>query len=1551
VLQEHAAVRQAVVAAWPPGAAAQQLVAYVVPAENKPELAALLRRHVEQALPAYMTPGMYLLLNALPRLPNGKLDRLALPAPDAALPSMSSHSDAAPCTETECTMQAIWADLLTLSMDHIGRHGNFFELGGHSLLATRLIHQMKEKFSVSLSLTALLQNPVLSQLAEVIDSERTSSSHEKEPQGMDVLTPDSANRYQPFPLTDIQHAYWLGRQAMFGSAGIATHRYQEFRLSNFDVSRFNDALNRLIQRHDMLRAIVHSDGTQQILEHVPEYRIKQLDLRGQAPQTVASELANVRETLSHQVLDASQWPVFEFRATQLDEACTHLHISMDMLLMDARSSRLLAHELKQLYVDGNAALPPFTLSFRDYVLAEQAMRARSAYQRAQQYWRDRLPGFAPAPELPLALDPHQLQSPRFTRRSGSLNAAQWTQLTARAQHIGVTPSVVLLAAFSCVLANWSSQSRYTLNLTLSDRMPLHPEVNALVGDFTSLILLETHVDPANTFARQAQALQAQLWRDIDHVAFSGVQVLRELAQMHGAQYARMPVVFTSTLTNGDSAPAATQATPHGRSDFFGEAVHGISQTSQVWLDHQVAEKDGELVFDWDALEQIFPEGLLDDMFHAYCGLLEQLVTDDDAWQQPRVNLLPSTCLTVQRAANETDAPVSPALLHALFEQQACSAPERTAVITEDRRLSYGELQARSRQLGAQLQSLGAKPNRLIAVVMEKGWEQVVATLGVLYAGAAYLPLDPGLPAERLHHILDKAEVTIILTQSCVEQRIAWPAAMTRIAVDKQEPHAGDALLQPVALSTEDLAYVIYTSGSTGLPKGVMIDHRGAVNTILDINARFAVTSDDRVLALSSLSFDLSVFDLFGTLAAGAAIVLPAPHAARDPGLWMEMLAREQVSIWNSVPALLNMLVEYVNENANENAGALPPCLRLAMLSGDWIPLALPERLRALLPSAQLISLGGATEASIWSIFYPVMHVMPHWRSVPYGKPLRNQRFYVLDDALHPRPLWVPGQLYIGGIGLAKGYWRDEKKTNASFIRHPHTGERLYKTGDLGRYLPDGNIEFLGREDFQVKIQGYRIELGEIEAALDSCPDVQASVVNVIGERHGEKSLVAYVVPRDGAPLSNDALSDFLSIKLPRYMVPAHYIVLDRLPLSSNGKIDRKALPAPTLCGNTSAYVAPRTPTEEALAAIWADLLELDRVGIHDNFTELGGHSLDTIKMFQAMKTRLNATLPLAAVFGASTLAALAALVDKKSDAESLLVPLAADGAAPFLFCIHPVGGQTHVYQELAQKLKGEFRVYGIQSPEVAGLSSSFDSLQAMAQAYCAALKTMQPAGPYRLLGWSTGGVIAMAIAAALEEQGDEVQYVGLLDTVPMAAHPETGAESRLRDAALATLATMRGNAFSPDELTGMERALHERDLSITDLFRQENQPFAIDHLEKWTGSAVTPDMLEHLRFVVNTTRHHLTLLAQFAPGTVKLPLHMCHASEALREVTAFNHVHDEANHAEQGKWIKPNTVEGNHYTMLKNPHVHHLAQTISAVMQRSSSPVTSNDRIIESLAP
>jgi amino acid adenylation domain-containing protein len=1161
-----------------------------------------LRRWLRDLLPDYMIPARVIGHDAFPLTGNGKVDRKTL-ALRAAGPAPGPAGFLAPRTATETGLAAIWSDVLAVG--EVAADDDFFALGGDSLAATRIIARVRQDLQADLSLRHVFEERTVAGLAAVIDQQRGVPSAGRPAAGPPPAPAGPGARYQPFPLTDVQHAYWLGRAGLAGCGGVPTHAYLEFESDQFDQDRANLALRRMVDRHDMLRAVVRPDGCQQVLERVPEVTVAFEDLSGADPQAAAGRLALVREELSHEARPADRWPLFALSAQRLPGGRVRVHFSLDMLIADAISIQTFLAEWSALYANPDCELPGIGLTFRDYVMALTAAGENESFRRARDYWRSRLPGLPPAPELPMARSPDSIEPPRFANRRFTLNAARWTRLREQARSAGVTPSAVLCTAYADALAAWARNPRFTLNCTVGERLPVHPDVDRVIGDFTTLILLEVDADAPGDFTERVRGTQRQLWQDLEHSAFSGVRVLRELARAHGGARATMPVVFTSILGPRIDAP-------DGRLPGLGRLVGGVSQTSQVHIDQQVYEVAGELVISWDVVEALFPAGLVDHAFAALTDLVTRLADDPRTWDaRGRCVRLPADDRAAQQAANATAGAVPAGLLHEPPAAWARRAPDRAAVISGPHRLSFGELAARQRQIGRRLRGCGVRPGELVAVCMDQGWEQAAAVLGVLDSGAAYVPIDPALPARRRDHLLADTQARFVLTQRAVAERLAWPAGVRVLSVgaDRDGDGSGaDDRPLPAAQAAGDPAYVIFTSGSTGQPKGVVIDHRSALNTVTDINRRFGVGPGDRVLAVSSLSFDLSVWDIFGVLAAGGTVVMPDPGTGPDPAHWAELVRRERITIWNSVPALFELYCEQAAAAGPAGAASL----RLAMLSGDWIPVTLPDRARSLVPGLKVVSLGGATEASIWSVCYPVHAVDPAWPSIPYGRPLANQTVQVLDAGLRPRPAWATGELYIGGAGLARGYWRDPARTASSFIVHPRTGERLYRTGDLGRYRPDGVIEFLGREDGQVKVRGHRIELGEVETALAAHPAVRSAVVAAVPDRDrpGYRALAGYLTCPDQSPPDPDDLRAYLLDRLPAHMVPATFTVLDTIPLTANGKVNRAALPLPSepdTCPD--GYVPPRTAVEGLLAAEYATMLGVERVGAHDDFFRLGGDSL------------------------------------------------------------------------------------------------------------------------------------------------------------------------------------------------------------------------------------------------------------------------------------------------------------------------------------------------------
>jgi amino acid adenylation domain-containing protein len=1028
-----------------------------------------------------------------------------------------------------------------------------------------------------------------------------------------AITPDPEARHEPFTLTDIQHAYWVGRGPAIELGGVSTYLYLELESSGLDARRLSESLRKVIDRHGMLRAVIGPDGQQRVLPSVPTYQIPVIDLR---EQEADGQIGRIRTEMEQQVLPADRWPLFDIRASRFSDGRLRLHIGLDMLIMDGLSFNIFFSEWRRFYESPDWAPEPLVLSYRDYVLAREASRSGAEYLRAREYWTGRLHEISPAPELPLAVQPERVGRPVFARRHARLDGDRWDAIKKSARQRGLTPSAILMTAYTDVLSRWTGNRDFTLNLTLFDRPAMHPQIDRLIGDFTAVLLLSVRASGDVPFAVRAARLQQQLLNDLEHQSYNGVRVLRDRARtLGGNPRAAVPVIFTSLFG------VASADTPDGDVGFFGRVTRSVSQTPQVWIDHQAMEDRRELILNWDVVDALFPAGMIDDMFACYQDLLHGLSEEDCRWDAARMPLpLPRWQAGERDRANASGGELPEGTLCQLVEATARSQPDAVAVTGDDGTLRYGELIARARRLAGSLTGHGVRPGSLVGVVTDKGCDQVAAVLGVVRSGAAYLPIDPGWPQARRWSLLERCQASVVVTSPRLRDALAWPPGTTVLTV--ADADATDAADEPLDAGPRpgDLAYVIFTSGSTGTPKGVMIDHRSAVNTITDINARFGIGPRDRVLALSALSFDLSVYDIFGALAAGAAIVMPCPAREHDPAHWDELVRQHAVTVWNSVPALLQMWVD-----ERRRLGPHQPAgLRIAMLSGDWIPVSLPGAIRALDPDVRVFSLGGATEASIWSVCYPIGEVPSEWTRIPYGKPLSGQTLHVYDETLNPCPVWVTGEIYIGGAGVALGYWADADRTAERFIVHPGTDERLYRTGDYGRYLPGGDIDFLGRRDFQVKINGFRVELGEIAEVLRRQPGVADVVVTApVSPATGRRQLSAYLVPAPAQPQPEPArLRERLAELLPEYMVPHHYRLIDKVPVSPNGKVDPAVLPSPWYAERASEGIPPRDELERALHEIWCASLERADIGIQDNFFELGGDSLHAVRILSRVRDEL-----------------------------------------------------------------------------------------------------------------------------------------------------------------------------------------------------------------------------------------------------------------------------------------------------------------------------------------
>ncbi|SOD62667.1 amino acid adenylation domain-containing protein [Streptomyces zhaozhouensis] len=1120
---------------------------------------------------------------------------------------MTDASETERATTAEPSLQATVAALLGIPADDIGPEDDLFELGLDSLGLIRLSAEWRrDGFAVSFE--QLADAPTVGDwarlLAETPRRPPPAESGTASARGPAGRAESDTAGDNAFPLGLMQHAYWIGRQEGQPLGGVGAHFYAELSGSGVDPARLSAAVTALRRRHETLRVTVLDDGRQRVGDAVPERAVTVHDLGHRTAEEAETFLAELRDRLTHRRMDVESGEVFDVALTLLPAGATRVHLDLDMIAADAASMRVLLSDLQRLYADPAAELPALVTRYGDYLRRTRAERSEER-ERDRAWWSERLPAFSAPPALPTVVDPLSPRSSeerfrRTTRLHHRLDAERTERLRLAARRHGLTPTAVLATAFAEVMAAWSAEPRFFLNLPLFHRDGAAPDAESLVGDFSSSILLEVDLSATRPFAEQAADLQSRLRSAIAHGSYSGVEVLRDLTRAGGGTPVLAPVVYTSALGLGEVYDKAVRET-------FGEPAWIVSQGPQVWLDAQVTELDGGILLNWDVRAHAFAPGVVPAAFHAYRTLVESLLDEGCDWRLPVALPLPDSQRAVRERVNDTATPLAERRLHEGFHRAAARHPERVALVDErGRSRTFSCLARWASQISALLVARGVGAGDRVVVSLPRGAAQVAAVLGVLGTGAAYVPLGVGQPGRRAALVLAAAEAAAVLTDERHRERWRGVAdgsveVLPIESADRVVP-AEPVLDQPV----DSPAYVLFTSGSTGTPKGVEVSHRAAMNTLEAINSRFGVGPDDRGLALAELDFDMSVYDLFGPLSAGGSVVLIGEDAGRDAPHWASLVRDLGVTVVNCVPALLEMLLTAAESGTDPGTS-----LRLVLLGGDWVGLDLPGRLRALVPDARLVALGGMTEAAVHSTVFEVHEVDPAWSSVPWGVPLPNMSARVVDSRGRDRPDWVPGELWISGAGLASGYRADPVRTAERFVEH--AGRRWYRTGDRARYRDDGVLEFLGRTDHQIKLRGHRVELGEVEAAATAHPDVHAAVALVTGA----PARLALVAAGEAAP---EGVLEALRCRLPAYMVPGGVTVVDALPLTRNGKPDRAAA-AELAAGErvTGAGAAPSGWVESVVARVWSEVLGVADIGRADSFFALGGDSLLATRVIVALR--------------------------------------------------------------------------------------------------------------------------------------------------------------------------------------------------------------------------------------------------------------------------------------------------------------------------------------------
>ncbi|KEO82561.1 non-ribosomal peptide synthetase, partial [Tumebacillus flagellatus] len=1227
-------VRAAVVLAREDKPGDKRLVAYVVVDPESGMTAADMRQALLQKLPDYMVPSAFILLDAIPLSPNGKVDRRALPVPEWSQSSQSEY--AAPRTPLEQAVAEIFANLLQL--ERVSVEDNFFSLGGHSLLATQAISRLKIALNVHLPLRSLFDAPTARLLAAHLEGAKQSA---RQPIIQSVSSEDN-------PLSFAQQRLWLMEQLVPGTA--LYNMPMAVRLQGeLQIEALVQSLNRIVARHEALRTVfLERDGRPvQVIHETEEMSFNRIDLRKEKREDREQKMKQLVQLEAERPFDLQVGPLIRAHLIQLAETEHVLVLNMHHIVSDGWSLQVLIREFVALYEAFAAGvpspLPELPIQYRNYAAWQREWLQGDVLEEQMSYWKEQLGGELPVLQLPTDRPHPSAQTYRGAEESFTLPSELTQELQALSRRHGTTMFMTLLGAFQLLLSRYSGQEDISVGTPIAGRH--HHDTEQLIGFFVNTLVMRTDLSGAPTFEEllnrvREVALGAYAHQDVPFEKL--VEELQPERDLSRSPLFQVMFTMQDPLSKGIELPGLTLA-----------AVEMDTQIAKFDLTLSMVEEGGALAGSLQYNADLFDAATVQRMAGHITTLLKSIV-DHPTSSVFELNYLTEEerhQLLVEFTRTMPDQHSKDACLHHVFDRQAERVPNHIALVSEQEELTYSQLRERADRVASYLHRKGVQPEEPVGMMLDRSPNAILALLGILKAGGVYLPLDPTYPRERLDYMIQDSGVRFVISQGSLVDSFD-SSAFEVVDIDVALADSAEITALPQTHANQ-AAYIIYTSGSTGTPKGVVVEHSAVSKHVQTVQSHYEITDEDIVLQFASLNFDASLEQLFSALLSGATVFL------RGNTLWsaqelLTNLHKFRVSVAN-VPTAYWQQVVY---DWKANKAEIPPSLRLMIAGGEAL-LSRPVEIWRELPTekVRLLNAYGPTETVITSHAYeisPHTHLQQE-RAVPIGAALGDRISYVLDQQGQPVPIGVPGELHIGGSVLARGYVNQPELTAKKFVPNPYSDDpaaRLYKTGDLVRYLPDGQLEYLGRIDNQVKIRGFRIELGEIEAALLTRQDVEQAAVLIREDAPGDKRIIAYVVAAEFASPRTEEILQHLQQQLPAYMAPSAIMILQEMPLLPNGKVDRRALPAPEKSqGNRDTYAAPRIPLEETVAKIFAEVLNLERVSAEADFFLMGGHSLLATQAVSRLKNALDVQLPLRILFESPTVRSLAARISEMKQGE------------------------------------------------------------------------------------------------------------------------------------------------------------------------------------------------------------------------------------------------------------------------------------------------------------
>ena len=1474
-----------------------------------------LKEQVREKLPEYMRPSAFVMLDSFPMTPSGKLDRRALPIPERDL-TISKQAFIPATTSTEKKLSQIWIDVL--GIDNIGITEDFFHLGGHSLLATKLVSRIREEFSLALPLRAVFEYSTIGGLADEIDSLSLVSNSTNTPQ--DIIS--HLTHRENLPLSFSQSRLWF--LDLLEPNTPAYNISVAFRLDgNLNQEALHQSLQIIIQRHEVLRTTFDSqDGVPiQVIHEFLEVPLTVTNLSHLDSQTQQETLKNAVKEVIISPFNLRKLPLLRVHLYQLSEDVYIFVLVIHHIISDAWSLGLMIKELSLSYTalcqDDIKFLPPLSIQYADFANWQRTTFEQTQLPAQLAYWKQKLAGAIEVLQLPTDYPRPPVVSHQGSAVSFSINKQTTEKLQKLCESQGATLFMGLLGVFSILLMRYSGQKDLLIGTPIANRN--RQQVEDLIGFFVNTLVIRNDLSGNPNFINLLSRIKEETLQAYAHQDVPFEKIVEELhPERNLSHHPLFQVMFV--LQN---APMGKLELPNLQLTSW-KLEQAVSKFDLTLL---MTETQQGIEGTWEYRTDLFNVATINRMIGHFQTLLDSIVTQPEQRINELYILTPNeqNQLLVQWNQTQVNYPQDKCL-HELFELQVEETPNAVAVVFKNQTLTYQELNQRSNSLAATLQQKGVGRETRVGIFQERSVELIISILAVLKAGGTYVPLDPHYPPERLGFIAQDSGINLLLTVQNLLSTIPGNIAEI-LVIDKIEFSANITVTAPIL--PDQTAYIIYTSGSTGQPKGCLVSHNNVVRLMENTQTWFEFNSKDVWTMFHSFAFDFSVWEMWGALLYGGKLVIVPYLESRSPAAFRTLLQQEGVTILNQTPSAFRQLIRADEEFADKLNS-----LRVIIFGGEAL------ELQSLKPwikrygdsNPRLINMYGITETTVHVTYRPILEgdILENRGSV-IGVPIADLSLYILDSGFEPSPYGVPGEIYVGGMGVSRGYLNRSALTAERFIPDPFSqqlGARLYRTGDLARRLRNGDIEYLGRCDLQVKVRGFRIELGEIETALSQHPDVLNSVVITSTDSFGSNCLIAYIVTQQQPLISSGIWRDFLKAKLPDYMIPSNFVILDHLPLTPNGKVDRKALSTLSVDRNIDSdqQISPRTPLEYKLVEIWEEILKVSPIGVTENFFDLGGHSLLAIRLIAAIEQKLKCNLPVVSLFREGTIEKIATLLEQEKPSSNLdvLIPLQTKGNLPPLFLIHQAGGYGLSYSVLAEKLAKQLDkqrpIYAIQARGLDGKQPPLDTIEAMATSYISAIREIQPFGPYLLGGHSLGGLIAFEMAAQLETGGEQIAHLLIMDTHPPLATDEI--TNSLEDDAgiLCFIVEQIGLHF--------QKTINIAYEELATLDQESQFEYVLQTLQHY--EVIPPDSGRNLiAGLINVYKANLQASLIYQPEPVKSPITVFKTASLAEQFPNDPTLGWRKLTCEK---VRVCCVTGEHQTMLKEPDVKNLVAEIVEIL-------------------